>query len=315
MRRWPAVLLVSLAAALAAGAAVMALDLRRSYARLEGTSSLVSTPEGDVEFKRAGAGLPVLVIHGSGGGFDQGELIARAVLGEGFDWIAPSRFGYLRSALPPNATFDLQAQAYAHLLDSLGLERVAVVALSHGGPSALLFAANHPQRVASLTLISCGVASSADAGQAEANRKGDALTTIFRFDALYWLVSRLARPWLMQLMGADAEVVAGLGPTQRGLVDRVIDEMNPVGPRSAGVAFDNRAAMPNERVVAIRAPTLVLHARDDRLQLYRHAEYAAAHIPGARLVPFERGGHLLIAVSQPQVRAEVTRFIRAHQDR
>lgn len=83
--------------------------------------------------------------------------------------------------------------------------------------------------------------------------------------------------------------------------------MNPVSLRAAGVRFDNRAAMPNERIAAIRAPTLVLHARDDTLQQFRNAEYAAATIPGAQLVSFDRGGHLLMAVEQ----AEIRRRIRA----
>ncbi len=143
------------------------------------------------------------MIHGSGGGFDQGELVAEAVLGDGFRWIAPSRFGYLRSTFHEGATFDEQAHAYACLLDHLGVERAAVVALSHGGPSALLFAALHPERVSSLTLISCGVASSDAPDQAQANRRGDLLATIFRHDSLYWTGARLFRRRLTCLMGAD----------------------------------------------------------------------------------------------------------------
>src|SRR5690606_28632740 len=84
------------------------------------------------------------------------------------------------------ATFDEQAHAYVHLLDHLGLQRVAVVALSHGGPPALLFAALYPERVSSLTLISAGVASTEAANQAAASERGDALTTIFSSDWLYW---------------------------------------------------------------------------------------------------------------------------------
>ena len=66
------------------------------------------------------------------------------------------------------------------------------------------------------------------------------------------------------------------------------------------------------RIAGIRAPTLVVHATDDTLQLYRNAAFAATHIPGARLLRFERGGHLLIAVEQPGIRAEVQAFIRSH---
>ncbi|GAB4256096.1 MAG: hypothetical protein Kow00129_16730 [Thermoleophilia bacterium] len=90
------------------------------------------------------------------------------------------------------------------------------------------------------------------------------------------------------------------------LLSRVIDYMNPVKPRSNGVMFDNKAALPNERVADIQAPTLILHAEDDGLQLYHNAEYAADKIPNARLVSFERGGHLLLGVEQETIR-EVTR--------
>ncbi len=172
MLRW---ILAGLLAAVAVLAAAFLVDIRRAYARIANTSSLVESPLGVIEFKRAkraGSGLPVLVVHGSGGGFDQGELVAQAVLGEGFDWIAPSRFGYLRSTVRDGATFEDQARAFAHLLDTLGIDRVAVLALSHGGPSALLFAALYPQRVSSLTLLSCGVASSSDGEQAGADRSG-----------------------------------------------------------------------------------------------------------------------------------------------
>jgi 2-hydroxy-6-oxonona-2,4-dienedioate hydrolase len=291
------------------------IDTKHAYTRISGHSALMSSPLGDIEFKRGGAGIPVLVIHGSGGGYDQGELIAKTILGDQFAWIAPSRFGYLRSTFRKDATFDDQAKAYAHLLDNLGLQTVSVLALSHGGPSALLFAARYPERVSSLILLSCGVASSSDTNQTEANQKGDALTMIFKFEILYWALSKFLRKRLMQLMGAGESVIATLTKEQRTIINKVIDGMAPVFPRYAGVAFDNKAGMPNERVAEIRVPTLIVHAMDDKLQLYHNAEYAAANIPGARLVSFARGGHLLLAVEQAAVQVEVRRFILAHAGR
>jgi len=299
----------------AIGAVRFVIDTRRAYAGITGNSTILPSPLGDIEFTRGGTGVPVLVIHGSGGGYDQGALIAQAILGEGFDWIAPSRFGYLRSTFHQGATFDHQAEAYAHLLDHLGLKKVSVLALSHGGPSALLFAVRYPERVSSLILLSCGVASSSDASQAGASQKGDVLTAIFKFEVLYWFARKFLRKQLMQLMGAGESVIAALTPEQKILVNQVIDDMAPVAPRYVGVAFDNKAAMPNERVAAVRAPTLIIHATDDALQLFRHAEYASAHIPGARLVSFDRGGHLLLAVEQSAIQEEVRRFILAHADR
>lgn len=300
------------AALLVLATAAYLWDMRRAYERVRAKGTVISSPYGDIEYTGGGSGPPVLVIHGSGGGYDQGELIARALLDERFHWITPSRFGYLRSTLHEGATFDEQAHAYAHLLDRLGVKKVAVVALSHGGPSALLFALLHPERVSSLTLLSAGVASSTEGDQAQANRQGDMLMTIFRHDPLYWSVSKLFRKQLMELMGADDAVVASLTPAQRELVDQIIDFMNPVAPRSAGATFDNKAAMPNERIAAIRVPTLIVHATDDTLQLYRNARFAASAIPGARLLRFEKGGHLVISIEQAAIRTAMHRHMAEH---
>jgi pimeloyl-ACP methyl ester carboxylesterase len=290
-------------------------DMTRAYDRIQGRSQVVDSPFGDIEFLEGGThtGAAVLVVHGSGGGYDQGELFAQAVLGRdsALRWIAPSRFGYLRSTLTAGATFDDQAHAFAFLLDRLGVDRVAVLALSHGGPSALLFATLYPERVSSLTLVSAGVAASQAADQAQANDKGSALTAIFQPDIRYWAMTKAMRRWFMELMGVSPAVSAGLTPEQRRLADQVIDFMNPVSLRSAGVVFDNRAELPNERMAAIRSPTLVLHARDDGLQLFHNAEFAARHIRGARLVAFERGGHLLLAVEQPAVQRLVAQHLES----
>jgi len=314
MPKW-SLIVVALVPVLLAAAALAAFrhDMADAYRRIGSGSQVARVPQGDIEYAvGGGSGPPVLVVHGSGGGFDQGELLARAALGDGWRWIAPSRFGYLRSTLRDGATFDDQADAYACLLDHLGIARVAVVALSHGGPSALLFAVRHPRRVSSLTLISAGVAAQDGAAQQQASRQGDALTAIFQQDWRYWLFTKVLRKTFLGLMGVDSAVAAALTTEQRRLADEVIDGMNPVSRRAAGTRFDNRAAMPNRRITAIRAPTLVLHARDDTLQLFDHAEYAAAHIPGARLVAFDRGGHLLLAVERDAVMEATTGHIRAH---
>ena len=285
-------------------------DMQRAFERVRQKSAVLPTQYGDIEYTESGAGLPALVIHGSGGGYDQGELIAEVLLGEGFRSITPSRFGYLRSTFHEGATFDDQAHAYAVLLDHLGVERAAVVTISHGGPSALLFALLHPERVSSLTLISAGVAAASSEDQGQANRMGRTLTTVYNHNWLYWGLTTLFKKKFMELMGANQAVIAGLTPGQLELVERVIEEMNPVSLRSAGAAFDNRAALPGERIAGVQAPTLILHATDDMLQLYHNAAFAAATIPGAKLLRFESGGHLLFAVEQEAVRSAVQEHIR-----
>ncbi len=50
-------------------------------------------------------------------------------------------------------------------------------------------------------------------------------------------------------------------------------------------------------VKQINAPTLVVHARDDSLVPFDHAEFTAQNVKGAQLIPLEKGGHLALMFS------------------
>ncbi|MDQ1349986.1 MAG: hypothetical protein QG657_287 [Acidobacteriota bacterium] len=128
--RWIVVVVI---AAVVLFFALYFLDMKRAYKRVQGKGNVIPSPFGNIEYTESGSGPDVLLIHGSGGGCDQGELFAQVLLGEQFHWITPSRFGYLRSTFNQNATWDDQAHAYTFLLDHRGVQKAAVVAISHGG--------------------------------------------------------------------------------------------------------------------------------------------------------------------------------------
>jgi len=130
-----------------AGATYLAYarDMRATRDRLAAGSQIVETRHGPIEVTTWGDGPPVLVVHGAGGGYDQGISIARAFGGEGFHWISLSRFGYLRTPLPADASTAAQADAFADLLDDLGIERVAILAMSGGVSPSLQFAQRYPE--------------------------------------------------------------------------------------------------------------------------------------------------------------------------
>ena len=87
-------------------------DIRSAREHLQsGGSQVIETGCGPVEYATFGEGHPVLVVHGIFGGYDQGLVIARGNVGERFRSIAPSRFGYLRSPLPEDASPAGQADA------------------------------------------------------------------------------------------------------------------------------------------------------------------------------------------------------------
>src|SRR5208337_1161039 len=120
---------------------------------LVGRSQLIDTSFGTVEYATLGKGKPVLVVHGAAGGFDQALEMTGALAERGFGLIAPSRFGYLGSTGSSKLTPATQADAYAALLDRLGIGTAPVVAISAGAWSALEFAARHPDRCQALVLL------------------------------------------------------------------------------------------------------------------------------------------------------------------
>ncbi len=288
------------------------LSMRTAHERLRGKSTVIPSPYGNIEYTEHGAGSNVLVIHGSGGGFDQGKLLAHIVLDDQFHCIIPSRFGYLQSTFHEDATWDDQAHAYAHLLDQLNIQTVGVVGFSAGGPSALLFALLHPERVSSLTLISCGGAQIPVQEGKQAQRQGSSLLWIFQMDFPYWVISRLFKRQFMRLMGVPKAVVARLRPEQYRAIGHFIDGMNPASLRYAGAAFDHTREVPGPRISGIRVPTLVIHAQDDTLQPYRNAEFFASTIPGSRLLSFQKGGHIVSLIESDEVGSTVQKHMHAN---
>jgi 2-hydroxy-6-oxonona-2,4-dienedioate hydrolase len=145
------------AVAFAAGLAIALLsgrDVRARKVQLSAEHQSAPTRSGPIEYFEWGQGPAVIVVHGAGGGFDQGRLIAGAFGGGPFRWIAISRFGYLGSALPADASTSAQADAILDLLDHLQIDRASILAFSGGVPPALQFAQRHPSRTACLAMLS-----------------------------------------------------------------------------------------------------------------------------------------------------------------
>jgi pimeloyl-ACP methyl ester carboxylesterase len=129
-------------------------DMQRAWHRIAAVpTGTLETRFGTVQYAERGSGLPILNCHGVLGCHTDGvDGWWTNMLGEGFRVVAPARFGYFGSTLPPGATPADQADAYALLLDHLGVDRAAVVGYSAGSASVLEFALRHPDRVVALVL-------------------------------------------------------------------------------------------------------------------------------------------------------------------
>ena len=280
------------------------LDLQAAYARLAAVDrTAVMTRFGPVEYAERGSGEPLLVIHGFFGGCDEALLSLGGVAADRRA-IAPSRLGYLGSSMPAGASVTVQADAYAALLDRLGIDALDVTAISSGATSALQFALRHPDRVKRLAVISGNLP-----GGAAAMAPPRAARLINR-DVPMWALSVFARPILLRQIGVPNGFPLAAGDQR--IVSDLIDSFFPVALKTQGVAFDAFAADPdvnNYQLEAITVPTLIVHAKDDPLVSHEAAKRAVGRIPGARLLSVERGGHLLLGGHREVIGREVTAFL------
>ena len=274
-------------------------------------SRIVETAEGPIEYAEIGTGAPVLVVHGNGGGYDQGLLAGRMFIGEDFRLIAPSRFGYLHTPLPGDGSAAAQADAHAALLDALDIDQVVVAAISDGGPSALQFALRHPDRIAGLIMV----AAKSHTPPPDNAVQALAFNTLFRSDYSYWVVTTLFESQLLALLGMPSDVQAALAPEQIDAVTEYLRIMHPISMRSPGIYNDRDAlsALPSQTypLERITAPTLVIHGTLDSLQPFTHAQHTAGHIPEARLVALEGGGHVPVDHLE-RITTEMHSFLTDH---
>jgi 2-hydroxy-6-oxonona-2,4-dienedioate hydrolase len=282
-------------------------DLRAASERVAKGGHIIETECGLIEYGIAGKGPPVLVIHGAGGGYDQGLLIGSLMLGEDFELIAPSRFGYLNTPIPEDSSLEAQADAYACLLDALDVDRVIVIAFSAGGPSGLHFARRYPERTAKL--ITASAISYIDPSKAEDREREASINRVIGSDLFYWLGITVARSSMLDLFGVSREVQAGLAPAEMAKVDQLLETMLPMSQRLDGILLDQGRELPKDYPLGlIKAPTLVIHARDDSLVDYSKGQHTVAGITGAEFMTLGDGGHFLVG-HYDEIRARAMIFL------
>ncbi len=135
------------------------------------------------------------------------------------------------------------------------------------------------------------------------------INLIQRSDFAYWATTKTLSSTFLSMIGIRPDTYAKFTPEQRDLAREMLEAMHPMSPRRPGTINDGRmlqdAAIPMERITS---PTLILHARDDGLVSFAHAENSHRGIRQSRLVAFPTGGHGLLP-RLAEVRALIGRFV------
>ena len=290
-------------------------DIKAASAKAALGSVLVNTRCGPIEYQEAGAGKPLLMVHGSGGGHDQGMAFAGKLVQRGIRMIAVSRFGYLRTPMPPDASYAAQADAHVCLLDALGIAKAAVAGGSAGGPSALQMAIRHPDRVSALVLLvplAYKPSTSANTAKPLAPWAEALLMQLVGSDFVFWAALHVARDQVIKyVLATPPELVSAASPQEQARINAMIGSILPVSQRAAGLRSDSvlGKSLGPAPLDKVRAPALIISARDDRYGTYASAQYTASQIKGAKFIGFEQGGHVWVG-HDDEVMQEITELVK-----
>jgi pimeloyl-ACP methyl ester carboxylesterase len=282
---------------------------------------LVPTPDGrtlDVLVSGADDGLPLVYLHGTPGSVVHDPEIARAAAERGLQVVAYSRPGYGRSTPRSDgastATVADDAADVATILDHLGHDRFLSIGWSGGGPRSLACAAMLPRRCLAAT---CGVGP-----VPAAEYDGDMLAGMGEENVAEFTAARQGPQALTEWLEANA----AWAPTVRG--QDVADSLGSLAPpvdraaltpeRAERMASSLRGAVAQGfvgwrnddltllrpwgfRVGDITVPVAIWQGTEDMMVPFAHAQWLAAHIPGARAHLVEGEGHISLRNRMPQI--------------
>ena len=270
-------------------------------------SEVFASSLGEIAYLLQGRGPTILVSHGITGGVDQGMGLSNDYFDEGYRFLFVSRFGYLGSSKPDNATPKLQAQVYKELIDYLGIKKVFVFGNSAGSTSALHFAIKYPNSCAGLILISPNAPLNVSSPHPP--------KFVFRFNFLYWIMMKLLGRRMLNMF-VPKTVLRGLSKEKiNQITNDIYFSALSVSKRFEGIVFDLFISNPsiNSEVLfeKIVVPTLIINAVDDPATLIKGAVTLARMIKTSNLQTFDTGGHLLLG-HEEEIKQDVSEFISKH---
>ncbi|MFL6238172.1 MAG: adenylate/guanylate cyclase domain-containing protein [Actinomycetes bacterium] len=184
------------------------------------------------------------------------------------------------------------------VLDATGSRRATIFGFHDGGPVAMLLAATHPQRLASLILCNTWARLPA----------ADDYPWGVRPDILDLGAHEYAARWGT---GESLAVMApsmAADPTLKAAWPRH-EQLSHSPSQTVALAEVFMQLDVRNVVSAITAPTLVLHTVDNMVIDIGHGRFLKDHIPGARLLELPGADHLLYVSPEETISDEIEEFM------
>jgi pimeloyl-ACP methyl ester carboxylesterase len=194
---------------------------------------------------------------------------------------------------PPYTLHDLAADA-VRLLATFRLSRAHLVGMSMGGAIAQLMALDHPDRVATLTLISTSPAGSGS-GDPDLPAMSEEVRAEFRATVEPdWSDRAAVIDYIVDLERTCAGVGSSFDEaSMRELAGHVFERTVNIESSMTNHFHMDGGERWRERLGEVATPTLVIHGTEDPILPYGHALALAKEIPRAELLALEKAGHEL----------------------
>jgi pimeloyl-ACP methyl ester carboxylesterase len=208
-----------------------------------------------------------------------------------------------------------QADLYAGLLDSLRIEKAAVIAYSAGGHSAIPFILKYSERCSGLVLLSGHTErmGTYNPSPSPKDRVGAFLMTSNPTNLLLSVSGRLFPGLLQSSMGLNQEERAALRlhPAHELLVDFYQTAFH-MALNYDGITNDIRqmANSPDYPLEKVQVPTLVIHGEDDPHLPFQLAESNTRRIPNSTMVRIPHGGHYACLLHTGEIKAALGSFLQ-----
>jgi pimeloyl-ACP methyl ester carboxylesterase len=240
-----------------------------------------------VHFEQAGAGEPVVLLHGFGASTYTWRRVLPA-LARSYRVVAPDLHGFGATERPrdfASYTRGGQAALVLALLDKLGIASAHLVGHSYGGALSLWLADRHPERLRSLVLVD----------SAAPTYPNDRRNRIARLKPLAWLFLRgvALTPWsvrkALEVSIADRSLVTP--ELVRGYLD-------PLRVEGVEAAFHGLTAPlpapdgPEVDLARIALPTLAVWGSEDRLVAVADGKREVLRMPRGAFVELSGIGHM-----------------------
>ncbi|MDA8110001.1 MAG: alpha/beta hydrolase [Betaproteobacteria bacterium] len=182
-------------------------------------------------------------------------------------------------------SFDAFVSDLETVVEAAKVDRFAMIGYSQGCAASVAYAARHPERVSHLVLYGDYAQGFNRRPQTEAQKQ--AYAAMLTLMQLGWGQDNAA---FRQLF--TSQFMPDATKAQQDWFNEL--QRRATSPESA-VRFMRAIAEIDvtELLPPVKAPTLVLHARDDVRVPFESGRRIAAAIPGARLVPLESRNHIL----------------------